>query len=203
MIFNKLFYKKNSNICKTSKIYPFSRITNSNIGSHSYVSYFSQINNSKIGNYCSIAKRFNAGLGFHPTDFISTSPVFYSPKNPLFKSIVKDKMFNDSKSISIGSDVWIGCNVTLVDGVNIGHGSIIGAHSLVINDVEPYSIVGGVPAKLIRKRFTDEEIEYLLKLKWWDKSLEFFDTPQFIKLFSEKSSINRLRQLEKIINKKK
>ena len=198
-MFINFFLKKNSKICKTSKIYPFSRVTNSNIGSYSYVSYFSQINNSTIGNYCSISKRFSAGLGFHPTDFISTSPVFYSPKNPLFKSIVKEKKIDDFKPVSIGSDVWIGANVVVLDGVKIGHGSIIGANSVVTKNVEPYSIIGGVPAKLIRKRFSEEEIEFLLKLQWWNKPQDFFTKPEVVKLFSNITCMNSLNQLEELM----
>ena len=70
---SKLFYKRNSNISKQSKVYPFTKVINSSIGSFSYVSYFCSINNVNIGKYCSIAKRTSIGLGFHPTDFISSS----------------------------------------------------------------------------------------------------------------------------------
>jgi acetyltransferase-like isoleucine patch superfamily enzyme len=195
----KLYYSKNSKICKTSKIYPFTKIVNSKIDSFSYVSYFSHLQNVTVGKYCSIAKRVSVGLGFHPTNFISTSPIFYSPKNPLFKSIVKDKKFEDIKPSFIGNDVWIGANTVILDGVRIGHGSIIGANSVVTKDVEPYSIVGGVPAKLIRKRFLEEEIEFLLKLEWWDKPLDFFIKPEVVKLFSEITCMNRLKQLEKFM----
>lgn len=195
----KLYYSKNSKICKTSKIYPFTKIVNSKIDSFSYVSYFSHLQNVTVGKYCSIAKRVSVGLGFHPTNFISSSPIFYSPKNPLFKSIVKDKKFEDIKPSFIGNDVWIGANTVILDGVRIGHGSIIGANSVVTKDVEPYSIVGGVPAKLIRKRFLEEEIEFLLKLEWWDKPLDFFIKPEVVKLFSEITCMNRLKQLEKFM----
>lgn len=72
----------------------------------------------------------------------------------------------------VGNDVWIGQNVTVLPGVHIGDGAIIGANSVVARDVLPYCVVGGNPAKLIRKRFDDETTEFLLKLKWWDWSAE-------------------------------
>lgn len=72
----------------------------------------------------------------------------------------------------VGNDVWIGQNVTVLPGVRIGDGAIIGANSVVGSDVEPYTIVAGNPAKLIRKRFDDELIALLLRFKWWDRSIE-------------------------------
>ena len=72
----------------------------------------------------------------------------------------------------VGNDVWIGQNVTILPGVHIGDGAIIGANSVVSKDVLPYHIVGGNPIKVIRKRFDDDTIEFLLNLKWWDWSAE-------------------------------
>jgi virginiamycin A acetyltransferase len=72
----------------------------------------------------------------------------------------------------IGNDVWIGNSATIMQGIKIGHGAIIGTNALVTKDVEPYSIVGGNPAKLIRKRFDDETIDFLLLLAWWDWPVE-------------------------------
>lgn len=72
----------------------------------------------------------------------------------------------------VGNDVWIGQNVTLLPGVHIGDGTIIGANSVVAKDVPPYCIVAGNPSRVIRKRFDDELINYLLELKWWDWPIE-------------------------------
>jgi len=72
----------------------------------------------------------------------------------------------------IGNDVWIGNSVTIMPGVKIGDGAVIGTNAVVTKDVEPYSIVAGNPAKLIRKRFDDDTINFLLELKWWDWSIE-------------------------------
>lgn len=76
--------------------------------------------------------------------------------------------WNNKGDISIGNDVWIGYEAAILAGVTIGDGAVIGARAVVTKNVEPYAIVGGVPAKPIRKRFDDITIERLLKIKWWD-----------------------------------
>lgn len=76
-------------------------------------------------------------------------------------------------NVVIGNDVWIGSNVKILQGIKICDGAVIAAGALITKDVEPYAIVGGVPAKLIRKRFSDEDIKFLLDLKWWDKGEEW------------------------------
>lgn len=81
-----------------------------------------------------------------------------------------EKLFDESSPKNIiGNDVWIGARAMILSGVKIGDGAVIAAGAVVTKDVEPYTIVGGVPAKPIRKRFTDEQIDALIKLKWWDK----------------------------------
>ena len=197
---NKLFYKKNSTICKTSKIYPFSRITNSTIESYSYVGYLCQINNVQIGKYCSIAKSVSIGLGFHPTNFISTSPIFYSPKNPISKSFVKEKKFEDFKPSFIGNDVWIGANVVVLDGVKIGDGAIIAANSVVHKDVEPFSIVGGVPIKFIKHRFDNDIVKILLRIRWWDTPQYFLKKNNIAEIFSKETNLKDIKTLEKMIS---
>ncbi len=131
---------------------------------------------AKIGRYCSIASDIKVVSGTHPTkDFVSTHPAFFSTKKQAGFTYVGKDMFVENKfaegsySVVIGNDVWIGQGVILLSGVTVGDGAIIATGAVVIKDVEPYSIVGGVPAKEIRKRFDDEEIKFLLDLKWWDK----------------------------------
>lgn len=153
---------------------------------------------SKIGKYCSLGNKINIVRGNHPSrKYVSTSPAFYSDalkkEGMLYKNYIKYPLGKETKkgfSAEIGNDVWIGENVTILGGVTIGDGAIIGAGAVVVKDVEPYSIVGGVPAKEIRKRFSDDEIEFLKKLKWWDKdkkwledNVEFFSD---IKLMKQK-----------------
>lgn len=119
-----------------------------------------------IGKFCQIATgvRFIMNASNHPMDGVSTYPFKVFGKSwdsaPLNVKCKGDTV--------IGNDVWIGNSVTIMQGINIGHGAIIGTNALVTSDVEPYTIVGGNPAKLIRKRFDDETIEFLIQLAWWD-----------------------------------
>lgn len=142
--------------------------SNSQIGDYSYVSSNCVMYNTSIGKFCSIAADVKVGLGKHPTDFISTSPVFYSTHKQCGKSFTDKSLFKEGEPTSIGNDVWIGTNVIVLDGVKIGDGAIIGAGSVVTQNIEPYTIVAGIPAKEIRKRFPEEVIEQLKALKWWD-----------------------------------
>jgi len=126
----------------------------------------------KIGKFCSIADGTTILLGGeHKTDWVTTYPFpvlsKYWPKAKNIKGYPITK-----GDIVIGNDVWIGINVTILSGVKIGDGAVIGAGSLVIKDIEPYTIAFGVPAKPIRKRFEEAEIKKLLKIKWWDWSNE-------------------------------
>lgn len=191
-----LSIRKNSKISHQSKIYPFSIISSSKIDSYSYVSYFCKINNTTIGKFCSIGQNVKMGLGKHPTNYLSTSPLFYSDKNPLNLKICIDQKFVEFEPIIIGNDVWIGTNVTVLDGVNIGDGAIIGANSLVAKDVPPYSIMGGVPAKEIKKRFDFEIIDKLLNLKWWNYSIETIKKELIFELFSKEINISDINELE-------
>ena len=120
-----------------------------------------------VGNFCSIAANVNIYLGGnHRSDWVTTFP---------FGHVFKDKFtgFNGlghpatKGDVIIGNDVWIGENVTIMSGVTIGDGAIIANNSHVVKNVEPYSIVGGNPGKFIKYRFTKEQIEKLLEIKWW------------------------------------
>ena len=121
---------------------------------------------AKIGSFCSISgdSRFYLG-GNHRSDWVSTYPFgnIYRDIFPNIKAGV-GKLGN----IVIGNDVWIGHSATIMTGVTVGSGAVIAANSHVVKDVEPYSIVGGNPAKHIRYRFTPEQIASLLKISWWD-----------------------------------
>jgi acetyltransferase-like isoleucine patch superfamily enzyme len=126
-----------------------------------------------MGSFCSVGARTRiGGLGKHPTKWISTHPVFYSPLKQTGISFCKESHFDENQMVSVGSDVWIGAGVLVLDGVKIGDGAIVAAGAVVTRDVEPYAIVGGVPARLIRYRYDADTIQKLVKLRWWDWSLE-------------------------------
>jgi virginiamycin A acetyltransferase len=119
-----------------------------------------------LGKFCQIATgvRFIMNGSNHAMSGLSTYPfkVFGGEWNQVSLDVVS------KGDVVIGNDVWIGNRATIMPGIKIGDGAIIGANSLVAKDVEPYTIVGGNPAKEIRKRFDEETIQLLLALKWWD-----------------------------------
>ncbi|HLD95876.1 MAG TPA: CatB-related O-acetyltransferase [Alphaproteobacteria bacterium] len=119
-----------------------------------------------LGKFCQIATgvRFIMNGSNHAMNGFSTYP-FKVFGGKWSKASLDVKSKGDTV---IGNDVWIGNSATIMQGVKIGDGAIIGAHSLVTKDIEPYTIVGGNPAREIRKRFDTETIKFLLKLKWWD-----------------------------------
>lgn len=123
-----------------------------------------------IGKFCSIAcgTKFLFNCANHTLKSLSTYtfPLFYDEWN-LEKSDVA-KVWDNKGDIIIGNDVWIGYEAVIMAGVNIGDGAIIAAHAVVTKDVAPYTIVGGVPARPIRKRFDDGVIQKLETLKWWE-----------------------------------
>ena len=160
-------------INKNSRVLKNSILNNVFLDSYSYVGRNSLIQNTSIGKFCSIANDVMIGLGSHPTDLFSTSPLFYRKRNTFnLDIIVKNLNFKEYTETIIENDVWIGARATVLDGVKIQNGAIIAAGALVTRDVPPYAIVGGVPAKIISYRFEKSKIEFLLKSKWWNNELE-------------------------------
>lgn len=122
----------------------------------------------KCGKFCSIATNIKIYLGGnHRTDWISTYP-FGHIYTDIFNNYDGNGHPSTKGDVIIGNDVWIADNVTIMSGVTIGDGAIIANNSHVVKNVEPYTIVGGNPAKFIKYRFTKEQIDKLLKIKWWD-----------------------------------
>lgn len=173
---------RNCQIDKTAKVGTGSNCIGVTMGRYSYMGKNNSVCNASIGSFCSIASYCAIGGGAHPLDMVSTSPVFYKGKNIFGKNFANiSKEIN--QTVLIGNDVWIGENVFINDGISIGDGVVIGAHSVVTHDIPAYAVVAGVPARVIRYRFSEEEIEKLLAMKWWDwpeellrKNGDFFES---------------------------
>lgn len=155
----------------------------------------------KVGRYCSIAGACSLLGTRHPYEWITTSPFTYDKKAPMFKKFSEDNAFNPTiykrtmaavqHGLIIEDDVWIGAHCVLKNGITIATGAVIAANAVVTKDVPPYAIVGGVPAKLIKYRFSEHQIARLLETEWWKysfKDIQAFDVrniDEFIDKFTD------------------
>lgn len=174
------------------------------IGYGSYIGNNCKIQ-AKVGKYCAIANGVMTISGRHPTsDFVSIHPAFFSTKKQAGFTYVEKDSFEellyaeDTYSVVIGNDVWIGASSLILNGVTIGDGAIVAAGAVVTKDVEPYAIVGGVPARLLKWRFSKEDIEFLKEHQWWEQSeswirrnVEKFQSIQKYKLLAEEFNSER------------
>lgn len=127
----------------------------------------------RIGDFCSLGSGvafMMAGNQGHRHDWISSFPFFFMPEEPAFAGA--ENAYAPAGDTIVGHDVWIGTEALIMPGVEIGHGAVIASRAVVTKNVEPYSVVGGNPARQIKKRFSDDVIEQLLEMAWWDWSLE-------------------------------
>lgn len=181
----------NSEIGNECKLLANSYFHKALLDDYSYVNMNSYILRAQIGKFCSIASNVYIGPGTHPMNFITTHPFVFLKKFGEFIPIDDEEIVNEreKKSIIIGNDVWIGQGSIIMDNIKIGDGAIVGAHAVVTKDVDPYAIVVGNPARVIRYRFNREIIKQLLDIEWWDwdkekikREVANFSTPKaFIK----------------------
>lgn len=156
-------------IGERSHILSGSLVVNCRMGRYSYVGCDSIIQNATIGSFCSLGRQVFIGLGTHPLKHFSTSPLFYRKRNTFGVTVIKEDLdFEEYGRVEIGNDVWIGACAMVMDGICIGHGAVIAAGAVVTKDVDPYTIVGGVPAKVIGSRFDTSKSDRLMELAWWD-----------------------------------
>lgn len=153
-----------------------------------------------IGRFTSIAPHVETNKGIHPLyePFVSMSPMFYSTRRQSGETFADKMMFSEERKLTIiGNDVWIGQNAFLVGGITIGDGAVVLAGAVVTKDVEPYSIVGGIPAKHIKYRFDEGRRNLLIASKWWDYPISWFrqnwelmcDMDKFVDSISKREDI--------------
>ncbi|WP_208432524.1 chloramphenicol acetyltransferase [Bartonella taylorii] len=144
------------------------------VGDFSYFERNSEAIYSDIGRFCSIASHVCLNALEHPMERLSTHKITYRP-NEYFRYMPLDSSFRErrcAKRVIVGHDVWIGHGAVIMPEVTIGHGAIIGANAVITKDVLPYTIVAGVPAKLLRMRFSNHVIQMLLEMAWWNWPLD-------------------------------
>lgn len=197
---NHLTIKFRAKIAPGSRVEGFNKLSHHSFfsGELGYASYIGEnsVVVGKIGRFCSIAGNVRFLISTHPVSkFVSSHPAFYSTKAQCGFTFVRNQKFTETPlydgkySIVVGNDVYIGNGATIIGPVTIGDGAVVAANATVTSDVQPFTIVGGVPAKVIRKRFTDDQIEILKKMEWWNRDIQwikenaekFSDISTFIK----------------------
>lgn len=176
-------------VSPTAKLYGPCRVSASTIGDYTYVAEGARIARTSIGAFCSIGPDLLCGWGVHPTDGLSTSPMFYSAKRQNGTTLSAADKVQEHARIQIGNDVFIGMRVTILDGVTIGDGAIIGAGAVVSKDIPPFAVAYGNPIAIRRFRFDQERRDALLRIAWWrpgfadlqDVERLFFDVDAFIR----------------------
>lgn len=145
------------------------------MGYGSYISKHCDLE-AHIGRFCSIAPYVRSNRGIHPltVPFLTTSPIFYSTQKQCGVTFADSLKFKEFRPyLVIENDCWIGENVFLTGGITVGNGAVVLAGAVVTRDVPPYSIVGGVPAKIVGYRYDQETITFLLNNKWWEKEINW------------------------------
>lgn len=134
-----------------------------------------------VGRYCSIGRRVSLGAASHPAEGLSTSPATWQESAATYTPAEREELFGATRPVRpedtlLGHDVWIGDGAVVLAGVRIGTGAIVGANAVVTADVEPYAVVGGMPARRLRMRFPPGVVERLLATRWWNIAPEVLRT---------------------------
>ena len=157
-----------------NKIYPNSSFHGS-LGYGSYIGPNCEVA-AQVGRFTSIAPYVRTNAGAHPFEepYATCCPMFYSLRRQNGHTFADHSVFVESKGLPVvGNDCWIGENAFLVGGITINDGAVVLAGAVVTKDVPPYAIVAGVPAKIVKYRYDEDTIKFLLNMKWWDKDIEW------------------------------
>lgn len=175
-----------SQVSKKAKVWNHCKLFHATVSDYSYIGPYSRVIHTKIGKFCSIGGQSAIGMGTHTMDKLSTSPIFTEEHNGTSHTWVKTSTIEPFKRTTIGNDVWIGQRVMVMGGIKVGDGAVVGAGAIVTKDVPPYAIVAGVPARIIRYRFSQEIIDRLEELQWWNlpenklrENIHLFQTQSF------------------------
>ena len=176
------------------------------IGGYTYIRSGIIKSCNNIGNYCSIGPNIRIGENNHPLDWLSTSGITYGKSRFMFYEpfkknhqvhedckVNRKSMTSTKGPVLIEHDVWIGSDCKIMRGVTIGTGAVIAAGAVVTKNVEPYAIVAGIPAKVIKYRFEKDIIDELIELKWWNYDI----TSTGINFSDIRNSINQIKKLKK------
>lgn len=171
----------------------------------------SVVHSCSIGRFCSFADGVIIGPSEHPISWLSTSMIQYVENVHDWGTFLENngmrysspmKRFRASSTVQIGNDVWVGTRVFIRSGVTIGDGAVIAAHSVVLEDVPPYAVVGGVPSRIIKYRFSEDVIARLISVEWWRYNIMSVSNIDFSDVYScldklecliEKSDIEELK----------
>lgn len=201
----KLRITKHVNCESSSRVYPSckfegnNRICRGTYISRSYVGFGSYMGNNcniistQIGKYSCIGPYVRTTSGKHPINFVSMHPAFYSTSGQAGFTFASSQKYNENTDRKyhtiIGNDVWIGDSSLLLEGVHIGNGAIVAAGAVVTKDIPPYSVVAGVPARIIKYRFTEKQIKALEVSRWWENDVEWL-----------KKHIDEFEDIEQFLN---
>lgn len=175
---NNSLINNDTSFSGSNSIGPKTNVSSSVIGFATYVGSDCGLSHCEVGNYSSIGNNVSILANNHPVStFVSTHPAFHRATHPLMKSLdlsfatydlyPETKYAKKGIQVVIGSDVWIGNDVKILPGLSIGDGAVIASGAIVTKDVLPYSISGGIPAKHIKFRFSEDKVKWLLNYKWW------------------------------------
>ncbi|MFZ5753206.1 MAG: DapH/DapD/GlmU-related protein [Bacillota bacterium] len=167
---------QNVSIGQWTEVGPHNVWENVEFGDFSYTSGFNQIQNASIGKFVNIAAGVRIGPVQHPLERPTLHHFTYRRRIYGFADTDDLDFFRwrEEQKVIIGHDVWLGHNAIIMPGVKIGNGSVVGSGAVVTRDVAPYAIVAGVPAKVIRERFSPEIVHKMQKIQWWDWPYEVF-----------------------------
>lgn len=163
------YWDQRSTFTPWTTLSKWSKLDNSHVGKYSRIRTGTQLANTTVGNYTSIARGTVTGPGAHPMNYLTPNAIFYKKGFVGWHDDWCEPIdFDEAKPITIGNDVWIGMHCIIMDGVAIGDGAVVAAGAVVTKDVPPFAVVGGVPAKVLKYRFTDDVIERLQEIQWWN-----------------------------------